>query len=210
MRAIVRAFLVVVAVAIIAAAADFMGFAGRASRTASDDPQAGEADAVAALTGGSDARITEGVRLADELRLPLLISGVHIDTTTADIANIVGASEAAIACCVTLGRAASTTEGNGAEVADWARRYEFQRLIVVTSDYHMDRAMLELKRAMPEGEFIPHAVASLKVPANRWYTDLSTARRLIGEWIKYRVAALRAGDGPSGAVAQTPPRSANQ
>lgn len=205
MKAIARAFVVVVVVALIAAAADFMGFAGRAGRTASDDPEAGQADAVATLTGASDARIIEGVRLAEELKLPLLISGVHIDATTADIANIVGASEASIACCVTLGRAASTTEGNGSEVADWARRYEFRRLIVVTSDYHMDRAMLELKRAMPEGEFIPHAVASLKVPANRWYTDGSTARRLLGEWIKYRIAALRAGDGPSQAMAQAAP-----
>ena len=121
-------------------------------------------------------------------------------------ANIVGASEASIACCVTLGRAASTTEGNGSEVAEWARRYGFTRVIVVTSDYHMDRAMLELQRAMPEGQFTPHAVTSLKVPANRWYTDASTARRLFGEWIKYRIAALRAGDSPSNALAQTAPQ----
>lgn len=204
MRILARAIVVLIVVAVIAAAADFMGFAGRASRTATM-PGAGEADAVATLTGASDARIKEGVRIAEELQLPLLISGVHIDATTADIANIVGTSEASIACCVTLGRAASTTEGNGSEVAEWARRYGFTRVIVVTSDYHMDRAMLELQRAMPEGQFTPHAVASLKVPANRWYTDAGTARRLFGEWIKYRIAALRAGDGPSNALAQTAP-----
>lgn len=204
MRLVARAIVVLIAVVVIAAAADFMGFAGRAGRTVST-PQAGEADAVATLTGASDARIIEGVRLAGELQLPLLISGVHIDATTADIAAIVGASEASIACCVTLGRAASTTEGNGSEVAEWARRYGFTRIIVVTSDYHMDRALLELQRAMPEAELTPHAVPSLKVPADRWYTDASTTKRLLGEWIKYRIAALRAGDGPSGALAQGAP-----
>ncbi len=204
MKLFARAIAVLLVVVVIAAAADFMGFAGRASRTPAQ-PQSGEADAVTVLTGASDARIIEGVRIADELRLPLLISGVHIDATTADIANIVGASEASIACCVTLGRAASTTEGNGSEVAEWARRYGFTRLVVVTSDYHMDRAMLELRRAMPEAEFIPQTVPSLKVPANRWYMDAGTARRLMGEWVKYRIAALRAGDGASNAVAEDAP-----
>ena len=96
-----------------------------------------------------------------------------------------------IECCVTLGKAAATTEGNGAEVADWARRNKGGRIIVVTSEYHMDRALLELQRAMPEGHFIPHAVMTTKVRPADWYRDPATASRLLEEWMKFRLAALR-------------------
>jgi uncharacterized SAM-binding protein YcdF (DUF218 family) len=118
---------------------------------------------------------------------------VHIDTRDADIARIAGVTEEEIACCVTLGRAAASTEGNGAEVADWARRNNVTRIVVVTSEYHMDRAMLELRHAMPEADFMPYAVASMKVAPRDWYKDGPTARRLLEEWAKFRLAGLRLG-----------------
>ena len=43
---------------------------------------------MAALTGGADARIITAIQLADSLDVPLLISGVNVDTTAADIARI--------------------------------------------------------------------------------------------------------------------------
>ena len=96
-----------------------------------------------------------------------------------------------VALSLALGKAAATTEGNGVEVADWSRRTKVKRIIVVTSEYHMDRALLELQRAMPEGNFIPHAVMTTKVPPADWYKDTSTAKLLIDEWVKYRLASLR-------------------
>ena len=110
-----------------------------------------------------------------------------------DIAEISGVDVGEIQCCVTLGRAAATTEGNGAEVAEWARRHRVERIIVVTSEYHMDRALLELRRAMPEGHFIPHAVTTTKVRPGDWYRDPATAKRLVEEWLKFRIASFRAG-----------------
>lgn len=169
---------------------DFLQFVSRIDNF-ENSPAQGPANAVVALTGASDARIQAGVELADNLQLPLLISGVHIDTTEADIATITGVDETEIACCVTLGRAAATTRGNGDEIANWARRFNFAKLIVVTSEYHMDRSLLELQHAMPEGEFLPHAVTSLKVPAGKWLTNPATAKRLFGEWFKYHLARFR-------------------
>lgn len=177
--------------ALLAAGWDFVRFVNRAEAAINTGPAA-EAEAVAALTGASDARIIAGLNLASARDLPLLISGVHIDTTAADIAIIAGVPEAEITCCVTLGRAAATTEGNGAEVADWARRQQVTRIIVVTSEYHMDRALVELRRAMPEGEFIPHAVHTLQARPADWWRNPELARRLVEEWAKYRIASLRA------------------
>jgi uncharacterized SAM-binding protein YcdF (DUF218 family) len=197
---IVRALVVLVAAGLLAAGYDFSRFVARADRAVTPDPPA-DAQAVTALTGASNARIVAAVQLAESLQLPLLISGVHIDTRAADIAEIADVDVAAIQCCVTLGRAAASTEGNGAEVAEWARRLDVTRIIVVTSEYHMDRALLELRRAMPEGRFIPHAVTTTKVRPRDWYRDPATARRLVEEWAKYRIASLRPGQATASAPA---------
>jgi hypothetical protein len=67
----------------------------------------------------------------------------------------------------------------------------------------MDRALLELRRAMPEGRFIPHAVPTANMRPRDWYRDPPTARRLIEEWMKFRIAAFRAAQeaSPGGAAA---------
>ncbi|MEP7210951.1 MAG: hypothetical protein ABI740_08960, partial [Alphaproteobacteria bacterium] len=40
-------------------------------------------------------------------------------------------------------------------------------------------------------DFLPYAVTSMKVAPRDWYKDGSTARRLLEEWAKYRIASLR-------------------
>lgn len=191
MRLIARALLILIAAGLLAAGYDFSRFVARADRAVTPDPPI-NAEAITSLTGASNARIVAAIQLADSLQLPLLISGVHIDTRPEDIAEIANVDVAKIACCVTLGKAAASTEGNGSEVAEWARRRNVVSIIVVTSEYHMDRALLELRRAMPEGRFIPHAVTTTKVRPRDWFRDPATARRLIEEWAKYRIAAWRA------------------
>ena len=191
MRLIARILVILIATGLLAGGYDFSRFVARADRAVTPDPPI-NAQAITALTGASNARIVAAIQLADSLQLPLLISGVHVDTRPEDIAEIADVDVAAIACCVTLGKAAATTEGNGSEVAEWARRRNVSRIIVVTSEYHMDRALLELRRAMPEGHFIPHAVTTTKVRPRDWFRDPATARRLIEEWAKYRIASLRA------------------
>ena len=181
---------VVFAAGLLVAGWDFARFVARADRAVTPDPPI-KAEAVVALTGAADQRIISAVQLADSLDLPLLISGVNVDTSDADIARITNVDIDQITCCVKLGRKAATTEGNGEEVASWARLNAYQRIVVVTSEYHMERALFELKRAMPEGHFIPHAVMTTKVRPADWYRDAPTAKTLIEEWIKYRLAGLR-------------------
>ena len=190
MRFVLRIFVIVLAAALLLAGWDFSRFVARADRVVTPDPPI-EAEAVAALTGAADARIISAIQLADSLDLPLLISGVNVDATPADIARVANVDVSKIDCCVTLGKAAASTEGNGDEVADWARRNNVHRIIIVTSEYHMERALFELHRAMPEGHFLPHAVMTTKVRPADWYRDTSTAKTLIEEWIKYRLAGLR-------------------
>ena len=55
-------------------------------------------------------------------------------------------------CCVDLGFTAANTLGNARETAEWARAKGYSALILVTADYHMPRARLELRAAMPEAD----------------------------------------------------------
>lgn len=190
MRTVLRVMVVVLGVGLIVAGWDFARFVARADRAVTPDPPLG-AEAVVALTGAADIRIIAAVQLADSLDLPLLISGVNVDTSPADIARISNVDLDKIECCVVLGKAAATTEGNGTEVADWARRNGYKSIIVVTSEYHMERALFELQNAMPEGHFISNAVSTTRVRPADWYKDVATAKVLIEEWMKFRLAGLR-------------------
>jgi uncharacterized SAM-binding protein YcdF (DUF218 family) len=54
-------------------------------------------------------------------------------------------------CCVTLGFAALDTRGNARETSEWVERHRVRSLRLVTSDWHMRRAALELENALPGG-----------------------------------------------------------
>jgi hypothetical protein len=56
-----------------------------------------------------------------------------------------------MSCCVTLGFAALDTRGNARETSEWVAAGKVRSLRLVTSDWHMRRAALELENALPEG-----------------------------------------------------------
>lgn len=115
------------------------------------------ADGIVALTGGAG-RVELALRLLQEGRADrLLISGVGRAATFAELAHRAEV-DAALAPRVTLGRAALSTRGNAAETAEWVRLRAITSLIVVTSYYHMPRAMAEMSRSLPDVRLYPMPV----------------------------------------------------
>lgn len=144
------------------------------------------ADAVVVLTGGPG-RVATGVSLLEAgAGERLLISGVNPGSPISDIAAAAGASQALFDCCVDVGLEAADTSGNAAETARWAAQRAYGELIVVTSDYHMPRALLELQAAMPDTRLIAHAV-----PAPAPWTGATEARRWMTEYFKYAAVFAR-------------------
>ena len=94
-------------------------------------------------------------------------------------------------CCVDLDRSAVNTRSNAAETRRWARERGFKSLIVVTSNYHMPRAIVELSHAMPDIELIPFAVVGDKWRDEPWWTSGATLRLLLSEYVKYVAAEVR-------------------
>ncbi len=116
------------------------------------------ADGIVVLTGGAD-RIERALCLLADGRAPLLllVSGVARGADLAALDRRVPL-DAEQAARVTLGRVAQSTAGNAAETARWSRAHDIRRLIVVTAGYHMPRALLELRRVLPEVQLLPAPV----------------------------------------------------
>ena len=163
-----------------------MAFADRISRlTPAPLPQA--AEGVVVLTGaGSNARLDTGMAVLEAgLAKRLLVSGVNREASREDIRLVSKAAKRLYDCCVDLGFTAANTLGNARETAEWARAMRFRSLIIVTADYHMPRAMLELKSALPGVSLQPYAAATPVVEDRRWWRTRSGARLMICEYSKY-------------------------
>lgn len=145
------------------------------------------AEGVVALTGpGSTERIRAAMRLLEGGRAQrMLVSGVNREASREDIRKVSSAVRRLYDCCVDLGFEADTTLGNARETAEWARAMRYDSLIVVTADYHMPRAMLELRGAMPQARLQAYPVATGAVDARQWWKTGRSARLLVVEYMKY-------------------------
>jgi uncharacterized SAM-binding protein YcdF (DUF218 family) len=148
------------------------------------------ADGIVALTGGDD-RVGAGLALLAAHEAPLLlISGAGRGTYLGDFTADDTAAATRYASAITLGHMADTTHGNALEAADWAHAHHMHALIIVTADYHMPRAMLEMANTLPGVTLIP---APVRPPAMSKLFSLPTLRLLAGEYTKY--LAVRSGFG---------------
>lgn len=196
--------LVALLIVVLIWAAGLVAFAQRVERsTPPAEPPV--ADAVVALTGASDLRLEAAARLLERGKgKRLLISGVNREASREDILEVSRAVKPIYDCCVDLGYTAADTVGNAEEIAEWARGKDFKTLIVVTSDYHMPRATLEIRAAMPEARLIEYPVVTGLVDVSGWWRNGGDARRLVVEYCKYLAILTREGvlslgprDGPA-------------
>ena len=150
-----------------------------------------KADGIVALTGAA-ARIPDAIELlATDRGKRLLITGVHRATSSKEIARITPLYSRYFTCCIDLDRSALNTFGNALETKRWARAHNFNSLIVVTSNWHMPRAMAELAHQLPDVTLMAYPVISEKVKTEPWWSNLDTARFLFAEYLKYILALAR-------------------
>jgi len=168
-----------------------LAFSARIGRS-TPAPAPAPADGIVALTGPSTARIAAGMKLLEDGRgQRMLVSGVNREASREDIRGVAKAPGRIYDCCVDLGFQAANTVGNGRETAEWARAHHFRNLIVVTADYHMPRAILELHGSLPEATLTPYPVATDEVDAKHWWRTMAGAKRMVLEYCKYMVILAR-------------------
>jgi len=184
---IVTSFMGIVTLAAFAFFVGFLVFASMIPRA--EEEFSRDADGIVALTGGAS-RITDAVELlAAGHGKRLLISGVNPSTKPGELIRLTPELEKLFVCCVDLGHQALNTTGNAVEIAQWTREHQFRSIAVVTSAWHMPRALVELERELPGVELIPHAVVTDRMRDEQWWNNAQTARLLLVEYLKY-VATL--------------------
>ena len=151
------------------------------------------ADGIAVLTGGMS-RIDEAMKLLAEGKAKrVLITGVNRTTTTEELKELASQGDQYFTCCVDIDKEARNTIDNATETSEWVALHRYGSIIVVTSNYHMPRALAELARVMPGVTLIPYSVVDNNVHLERWWTYPGTTRLLLSEYLKYLPALTRLG-----------------
>jgi len=185
---------VVVVTGTAAAVALVAGFVSFTARVPNDEVELDRnADGIVVLTGGSS-RITDAIELLAAKRgQRLLITGVNPATNSGGIARLVPLYEQMFACCIDLDHSAVNTVGNAIETRRWAKARGFRSLIVVTSNYHMPRAMAELAHQLPDATLIAFPVVPERRRGEAWWSNYASVRLLLVEYLKYIFAVMRHG-----------------
>jgi uncharacterized SAM-binding protein YcdF (DUF218 family) len=149
------------------------------------------ADGIVVLTGGTS-RVADALELLSSGRgKRLLITGVNPGTTTGEIAREVVDYDRVLACCVDLDYSALNTLGNAVQARRWTLEHGFHSLIVVTSAYHIPRALAELSNQLPDVALIPFPVVSDRLRVEPWWSHSETTKLVLSEYLKYLAAKLR-------------------
>jgi uncharacterized SAM-binding protein YcdF (DUF218 family) len=150
------------------------------------------ADGIVVLTGAVQ-RMNDAIELlANKRGQRLLVSGVNPAITNDELKKQIPDFARLSACCIDLGHEAQNTLGNAVETAAWAQKHRFKTLLVVTSAWHMPRALVELERETEGIELIPYPVITERMREPGWWTSPQVARLLVFEYLKYLAALARA------------------
>lgn len=101
-------------------------------------------DAIVVPTGGAG-RIDRGLALLrDRQAKRMLVTGVAPGVRPIDLAREYRTAPSVFACCVDLGADAVDTRSNAEETARWVETHGYHTVRLVSSDWHVPRAKMEL------------------------------------------------------------------
>lgn len=164
-----------------------LGFAGFMLLLPRPAAAGAKTDAIVVLTGGAG-RIPRGLALmAAGSAKRMLISGADPTVRPGELAAAHRVPRRLFACCIDLGHEAVDTRSNAEETASWVRARRYRTVRLVTAEWHMPRARLELEHALDGAA----DVTGDAVPSNPAFG------MLVAEYNKYLVrrAALLVGYG---------------
>ncbi len=148
------------------------------------------ADGIVVLTGGKS-RIETGLDLLQQGRgKRMLISGVNPETSENAIVARFSDNSDLFLCCIDLDRIAMDTTQNGREAAKWIKNQGFKSVLVVTSDYHMPRGLLEMSRAISDVSLVPFVARSDQEPIRSGFGNPGHLRNMVSEYFKFIAVSI--------------------
>lgn len=155
-----------------------------------------DADAIIVLTGGSG-RIELGTELLVAGKAPVLfVSGANEEVSYEDMIRLTPPQNRtfvgqAVGSSILLGSNAQNTIGNAAEAKKWLEQTPHQHILLVTSNYHMPRALGEFRFSMPNKRFTPVAVIPKEVTHPVWWLTDSYRSIVLSEYYKFIISNAR-------------------
>ena len=143
-------------------------------------------DAIVVLTGGSN-RLDTGFNLLEKkLGKKLFISGVYrgIDARQL-LKRWKQEPQSNLDCCVELGFEAYNTADNAVETIEWMKQEKLKSFYLVTSNYHIKRAMLEFEKNSSGLEISPFPIIPSNVDMNVWWKHTQSRNLILSEYTKY-------------------------
>ena len=111
-------------------------------------------DAIVVPTGAAG-RIDRGIDLLRRHQAKrMLVTGVAPGVDAAVLAREYHAPASLFACCIDLGGEAVDTRSNAEETVGWVNEHGYTSVRLVTSDWHLPRARMELAAALGRGVVI--------------------------------------------------------
>ena len=149
-------------------------------------------DGIVVLTGADGTRLLVGANLLQNGHGErLLISGVNPTIKPAQIQALLKLELEQFICCVDLDYEAENTYDNAQETANWAKALGFEKILLVTSAYHMPRAKMEIASAMNGIEIVAYPVATEHSDDMPWWGGWDKTRLLLREYGKLLVSYAR-------------------
>ena len=133
------------------------------------------------LTGGSN-RIKEGLKIVNDINkltktdFKILISGTGKGFTKATLKKILTSdfNLKLVECCIELESISKDTYSNASETYKWTKKNDIDNIILITSNYHMPRAILEFKNRMPNQQFFTYPITPKNHDVKNWLNSLDT------------------------------------
>ncbi|NNE56977.1 MAG: YdcF family protein [Hellea sp.] len=148
------------------------------------------ADGVVVWTGkGGDRLSAAGQLLKDGHGERLLVSGVNEALTESELFKLLMISPEKGACCVDIDYRAQDTIGNARETHYWLKSMGYEHIILVTSDYHMPRARIEIGALSGRVWITPYPVSQDKHVS--WWKNPDQRDRMVREYGKLLLTYLR-------------------
>lgn len=143
------------------------------------------ADAVVVLTGGSN-RLQTGFDLLDQNKgKKMFISGVYHGVEVRELLDLWKKDHGDLDCCVVLGFKADDTFGNAEETIEWMKKQKYKSAVLVTANYHLQRAMLAFDRLDAPFAIHPFPVTPEGLDMKDWWRNKTHRTLIMREYTKY-------------------------
>ena len=94
-------------------------------------------------------------------------------------------------CCIELESISKDTYSNASETYKWVRLNNINKIILITSNYHMPRAILEFKNKMPNLQIFTYPIMPKNHNIKNWLSSSETFLLIFIEYSKLLIASLR-------------------